>query len=285
MIRPPDSAASRRPALRAACALLLSLAAAPAARLAAQDAGPQGKAIFGRIRGTVLGPAKKGIAGLLVQLSARGDSGQLRVTGTNEKGQYLFQELPAGTYDLEVAADGFAPQKKGSIVVRPPFQNIVDFDLLPATATGGPSAGRPGVPAPAVAAASPGAPAPLVPVRGRFVDQQKRPVAEVSVTFVSQEGRGERQAFSGEDGRFSLPAVPAGRYRVLVASPGHVALDLKSVEVSPVSGLNLSLSLVDYPLNFKGGREDLLPREEPRPAPTATPPPGAAAAPSATPAP
>ena len=273
MISRPD-VTHRRPALRAACALVLSLAAAPPAPPAAQEAGPQGRAIFGRIRGTVLGPAKKGIAGLLVQLSARGDSGQLRVTGTNEKGQYLFQELPAGTYDIEVAADGFAPQKKGSIVVRPPFQNIVDFELRPATGT-----------APAVPASSPPGPAPLVPVRGQFVDQQKQPVAEVSVTFVSQEGRGEQQAFSGEDGRFSLPAVPAGRYRVLVASPGHVALDLKSVEVSPISGLNLSLSLVDYPLNFKGGHEDLLPREQPRPAPTKAPPPAAAPAPSPTPAP
>jgi hypothetical protein len=277
----PGSTPFRRPVLRAACALVLVMAAAPAARPEEPDAGAQGRAIYGRIRGTVLGPARKGLAGLLVQLSARGDSGLLRVTGTNDKGQYLFQELPAGTYDIDVAAEGFVAQKKGSIVVRPPFQNIVDFEMRPATgaAGAGPATGRVGEPpgaggaAPAGSGSSSDAPPPRVPVRGQLVDQQKRPVAEVSITFVSLEGRGDHQAFSGEEGRFNLPAIPAGRYRVLVASPGHVALDLKSIEVSPTAGLNLSLSLVDYSLNFKGGREDALPREEPRPAPSATPSP------------
>jgi hypothetical protein len=55
---------------------------------------------------------------------------------------------------------------------------------------------------------------------------------------------------------------------VLVASPGYVSIDLKSVGVSAAKGLSLSLSLVDYPLNFKGRTEDRLPPEEPLPAPS-----------------
>src|SRR5439155_24347685 len=114
-----------------------------------------------------------------------------------------------------------------------------------------------------------------VPVRGTFLDAERRPIAEVSVTFVPLQGKGSYQAFSGDDGTFRIEAVPPGRYRVLVSSPGHVSLDLKSVAVSPVNGLNLSLSLVNYPLNFKGRQEDLVPREEP------LPPPAPATAPSA----
>ncbi|HEU4401968.1 MAG TPA: carboxypeptidase-like regulatory domain-containing protein, partial [Candidatus Polarisedimenticolia bacterium] len=110
-----------------------------------------------------------------------------------------------------------------------------------------------------------------VPVRGILVDSANRPVAEVSVTFVALDRRGSWQAFSSDDGGFLIEAVPPGRYRVLIASPGHVALDLKSVVVSADGGLNLSLSLVDYPLNFKGGQDDRLPREEPRSRPSPRP--------------
>jgi hypothetical protein len=117
----------------------------------------------------------------------------------------------------------------------------------------------------------------VVVVRGTLLDQEKQPVAEVSVTFAALDGRGIHQAFSGADGSFSLPGVPPGRYRVVVSSPGYVGLDLKDIDVPAGSGLNLQLSLVDYPLSFKGRSDGELPREEPRPAP--------APAPSSTPTP
>ncbi len=224
----------------------------------------KGRGVFGRIKGTVYSTARKPLAGLLVQLSAKDDSGSLRVTGTDEKGEYVFRDLPAGVYEIEVGANGYRAQKKGRIEVRPPFQNIVDFELptLDADRPAGPMAS-------AIAGQAALEAGPMAPVRGTFLDQERRPIPEVSVTFVSLAGRGAYQAFSGEDGTFGIASIPAGRYRVLVASPGHVALDLKSVEISAATGLNLSLSLVDYPLNFKGGEDDLPPREEPRPAPPA----------------
>jgi len=227
--------------------------------------------LSGRIRGTVLGPANKPVAGLLVQCASKDEKAVLRVTGTDEKGQYIFQDLPPGTYELEVGAGADHEIRKGRIEVRPPFQNIVDFQI--ASGDKSKPAGiaaflkaRPTEP-PIAAIPAPGAEsAPAIPpvtVRGRFLDQQKRPIAEVSVTFVALTGKGSYQATSLEDGSFSIAAVPPGRYRALIASPGHVSLDLKSVEVAPVNGLDLGLLLVDYPLNFKG-RDDDLPREEPR---------------------
>src|SRR6185295_6836225 len=102
----------------------------------------------------------------------------------------------------------------------------------------------------------------MVSVRGTFLDAQKRPIPEVSVMLLSLQGKKSLQAFSGEDGTFLIPEVIPGRYRVLVASPGYVPLDLKSVAVLPLAGLNLGLSLVDYPLNFKSKPEDRLPQEE-----------------------
>ena len=233
---------------------------------AAQTEGS--RRILGKIKGCIADGTKKPLPGLMVQLVASDASGLLRVTGTDESGHYVFQDLPAGSYDIVVGADGYAQQRKGKIQVRPPFQNIVDFLLALTPVSAAPSAALKSPPQPMP---SPAGPEATVPVRGRLIDQQKRPVAEVSVTFVALQGKGIFQTFSGEDGGFALPPLPAGRYRVVVVSPGHVSLDLKAVEVSPLGGLDLELSLVDYPLNFKGRQDDMLPREEPRPAPSATP--------------
>jgi hypothetical protein len=233
------------------------------------------------------------LPGLLVTLSSRAEPDVLRVTGTNEKGQYLFPELPPGLYDLKVQADGFLDAGKESIEIRPPFQNIVDVQLTPRGKGGpGPAGAGPapgagaasgagpkggggaapggGVPQGAVPAGESGgdgsaAPAPVT-VRGRFVDQERRPLYEVSVVLSALQGKAIHQAFSGDDGIFEIPGVVPGRYHVVVRSPGHVPLDLHSIEVLGKLGISVSLMLVDYPLNFKASQQPLTPVEEPRPA-------------------
>ena len=293
--------------LAAVCAILVSVifagaAAGPSAQQgpaapAAGDVSPApatvpatpsgGRKVTGRIRGTIYGGAKKPLAGLLVVLSSREQAGLLRVTNTDEVGQYLFSDLPAGAYAVEVAPDAYVKQKKNGIDVHPPFQNMVDFQLTPGRPSRDGTPGPPGASRPTPGAqAPPGDPVPDagVPVRGTLLDQRKKPVVEVSVTLVSEADKRIYQTLSNEDGSFSITAVPPGRYRVLVASPGHVGLDLKSIEIDPKDGLNLSLSLVDYPLNFLGDRDNLLPREQPRPSPAPAPAPTPTPAPSPVPA-
>jgi protocatechuate 3,4-dioxygenase beta subunit len=236
-----------------------------------------GRGVFGTIMGTVFDIRKKPLAGWMVQLSSRRDDGLLRVTGTNEKGQYVFKDLPAGTYDIEIQVENEAARRKGRIEVRPPFRNIVDFQIGPqppdrSTPLAGLAEKKKVEGAGAeVARDAAGEGVKPVPFRGTFVDAQKRPIAEVSVTVVGLDGEGAFQVFSGDDGSFAIPAVPPGRYRVLVFSPGYVPIDLKSVEVTPASGLSLSLRLVDHPLNTKERPEDRLPREEPLKAPPPAP--------------
>jgi len=256
---------------------ILLLAAVPAAAEetpAPPPDPPPARRVVGTITGTVQDPQKKPMVGCMVQLKSKGQDGVLRVTGTDEKGAYVFKDLPAGTYDIEVGTMEDLTRRKERIEVRPPFRNIVDFDMglkSPAVLLGEalkkPEAGG----APPQSAAPDGPAAATVPVRGTFLDAQRQPIPEVSVMLLPQAGKGSLQAFSGLDGTFSLPAVPPGRYRVLVSSPGYVSIDLKVVDVSPTSGLNLSLSLVDYPLNFKGRTEDRPPAEEPLPVPPQNP--------------
>lgn len=270
---------------------------APAAPQEARDAPPAagtagGRTVLGMVRGTVYDAQRKPVAGLMVQLVARAEGGLLRVTGTNERGQYVFADLPPGVYDVELTLDE-RRQRKNSITVRPPFRNIVDFQVDETPAPAGPARklpippagtavapgsattpgagatpdGASGAGAAGAAAGGAGPAAARVAVRGRFLDSGKRPVAEVSVTLVALEGGATYQAFSGDDGTFAVDGVTPGRYRVLVASPGHVALDLKSVEVTPAHGLNLELTLVDHPLNLRDPGSETPPREEPLPAP------------------
>src|SRR5712691_9728614 len=85
--------------------------------------------VVGTILGRVYDTGKKPIVGWMVELSSRGQDAMLRVTGTNEKGEYVFKDLPAGTYDIEVGAGTEGSRKKGTIEVRPPFRNIVDFQI------------------------------------------------------------------------------------------------------------------------------------------------------------
>jgi hypothetical protein len=241
------------------------------------DAPPR-RSVFGTIVGAVLDIKKKPMAGCMVQLSSRGEGATLRVTGTDEKGHYVFKDLPAGVYDIEVAASGDVSRQKGKIEVRPPFRNIIDFEFGPraedrwgaAQIGEAPKKATGAVAVPTQAESAPGEPVKMVPVRGTFLDTQKRPIPEVSVMLLSLAGTKALQAFSGEDGTFLIPEVQPGRYRVLVSAPGYVSLDLKTVVVSATSGLNLGLSLVDYPLNFKSKPEDRLPQEEPLQAPPAS---------------
>jgi hypothetical protein len=258
----------------------------------APPATPPAVSTTGRILGRVT-DAGKPVQAAQVRLVSRSESGLLRVTSTNQKGEYRFKELPTGTYDVEVEADGFRPGLKPGVEVKAPFQNIVDVPLsrpgtpgtlpIPPGVAGPPGQGVPG------RAADPGPPAEPPPapatVRGKLSDGDRRPVVDVSVLLVAQQGTRLYQAISGPDGAFTIDGVIPGKYRAVVRSPGHMPVDLKTVDVRPVAGLTLNLSLVDFPLNFKARTEGSPPPETPRPLPVsgnpATPP---AAAPPAPPA-
>jgi hypothetical protein len=208
----------------------------------------------GRIRGTARDLNGKPVAGLLVRLIASG-KGLSNVTNTDDKGIYAFEDLEAGDYDVEMSGSGYQRQIKKEIRVQPPFRNIVDFTLPP---------GPMGAASPVVYL-SPAGEAPLQEVTGLFTDKERRPIADVALSLVNPATGAWFRAQSDREGRARILGVPAGVYRALISSPGYVTVDLKDAEVKPGSGLVLKLSLVEYPLNFKGRPEDLTPDEKPVP--------------------
>ncbi|HUD71465.1 MAG TPA: carboxypeptidase-like regulatory domain-containing protein, partial [Dongiaceae bacterium] len=96
--------------LAGACAAWLLAGAAIVAT--AGDAPPAG-----RVRGAITGADKKPLSGRLVTLRLIGGAGELRVTSTDERGQYQFRELPPGMYEVRVEADGYEPGVKGGLEV------------------------------------------------------------------------------------------------------------------------------------------------------------------------
>jgi len=270
--------------------LCLAQDAAPAVGAAPVPAptAPAAATTTGRILGRVT-DAGKPVQGAQVRLVSRSESGLLRVTSTDERGEYRFKELPTGIYDVEVEVDGFRPGAKPGVEVKAPFQNIVDVPLSRTGAPGKlpirppvPGAPEQGVPG---RAADPGQqqeppPAPAV-VRGTLRDAARNPVVDVSVLLVAQAGTRLYQAISGSDGAFTIEGVIPGKYRAVVRSPGHMPVDLKSVEVRPVAGLTLNLAVVDFPLNFKARADGSPPPEVPKPLPGSS---GDSSAPSAPPA-
>jgi hypothetical protein len=239
--------------------------------------------LAGRVRGAITGPDRKPLSGRLVTLKTVGGAGELRVTSTDERGQYQFRDLPPGSYEVRVEAEGFEPGVKAGIEVKPPFQNVVDIPMRAAgtPAPAGPLAGliaavrapadKPAAATPPAPEGAPAAPPDPVALSGLLRDKEGTPILEATVVALPAGGGALYQGRSDKEGKFRIEAVPPGFYRILVRSPGNVPIDLSRVEVPPATGLALRLVLVDYPINFKAGPDTTLPPELPRPWPPLPP--------------
>jgi len=250
-----DKLPASRTARRRLCSIFfLALLLAPRVGFPAAG-GPGG--LRGRIRGTVRDLKRKPVAGLMIRLVLSG-KGLVHVTNTDDRGIYTFEDLEAGSYDIDVSGPGYQRQIKKEIVVQPPFRNIVDFSL-PA----GPL-GEEGPVSPVVYQA-PAGEAAFRDVTGTFTDKDKRPIPDVAVSLTNPSTGASFRTQSNREGKVLIAGVPVGIYRVVVSSPGYVSVELKEAEVSRTGGMTLNLSLVEYPLHFEGRPGDLIPAEKPVP--------------------
>jgi hypothetical protein len=211
----------------------------------------------GRIRGTSRDLKGKPVAGLMVQLLLSG-KGLIHITNTDDRGIYAFEDLEAGSYDVEVSGAGYQRQMKKAIVVQPPFRNIVDFSLPPGPLSEG-------VPSSPVVYQPPAGDPTFQDVTGTFTDKERRPIPDVLVALSNPVTGAFFRARSDREGKVLIRGVMVGTYRVMIASPGYVTVELRDAVVSSASGMTLQLSLVEFPLNFQGRPGDLTPEEDPVP--------------------
>src|SRR5258707_8006093 len=97
------------------------------------EAGPGVGAQSGAIRGKVIGPDSKPMAGVTVQL--RNDITGFRAeTTTSNEGAFQFFNVPFNPYELHVQAQGFQTAHR-TVEVRSAAPTQVDVDLNSATAS------------------------------------------------------------------------------------------------------------------------------------------------------
>lgn len=212
----------------------------------------------GQINGQVFDKARKGVPGLTV--AAFGEALPLIYgTSTDRDGRYAFRGLAVGTYAVVVAPAGRSPLRKDGIRVRPLFRSIVDFTL--------------GGDAPAEVL-PPVSPAPVEGAdTGLVLDcsvtgPEREAVPGIAITLTPMEGSGQlRRARTEADGTCVLREIDPGRYRVAVRAPGFMTWGLGPVAIDGSGKVSLSLSLVTFPLNFKGTVEDALVPADPIPPP------------------
>ncbi len=101
--------------MRTLCLFLISSCA-----LMAQDS-----AVLG---GTVIDPKSAPVAAAKVTLFDKAHN-KIREASTTKGGDYGFEPIPAGTYSLEVAKDGFSPVKVERVVVQARGRQILNFKL------------------------------------------------------------------------------------------------------------------------------------------------------------
>src|SRR5262249_35077018 len=70
--------------------------------------------LSGSIVGQVLDTTNAGIPGALVRITHR-ETNQSRIATTNNEGEYSFQSLPGGIYDIAMNKDGFQSFKADAV--------------------------------------------------------------------------------------------------------------------------------------------------------------------------
>jgi Carboxypeptidase regulatory-like domain/TonB-dependent Receptor Plug Domain len=107
--------AKRQEFLSVCCrSLLLTVCSAVAVLLATPYAGAQSTA--GRIRGTVTDPSGGAVIGAKVTLINEGTNAS-REAQTSGTGEYLFLEVPVGSYEINITAAGFKKYARKGIVL------------------------------------------------------------------------------------------------------------------------------------------------------------------------
>ncbi|HEY7184265.1 MAG TPA: carboxypeptidase regulatory-like domain-containing protein, partial [Blastocatellia bacterium] len=87
-----------------------------------------GQATSGTISGTMLDPQGNVLAGASVKITNLG-TGATREVTSNSSGYYRVTGLSPGRYDVEAAAQGFAPEKRNELTLSVAEDIVVNFSL------------------------------------------------------------------------------------------------------------------------------------------------------------
>ncbi|MGH9867349.1 MAG: carboxypeptidase-like regulatory domain-containing protein [Candidatus Polarisedimenticolia bacterium] len=233
---------------------------------------------IGQVNGTVFDTGRKGVPGLPVAVIPE-DGRALYGTSTDADGRYGVKGMPPGIYTVIVAVPGGGMRKDG-IRIRPLFRSIVDFTMgttpspltLPALKAGqiAPAAPAAGT----VPAASPGPEAsdtetPAAPptdgdalgitLMWSLQGPERSSAPDAWVAAIPVQGSGVlRRDRTNPEGGAHLLDVRAGTYSLLVKAAGFMTWRMGPLPLEGAGELKVQMSLVPYPMGFKGTIEDVL---------------------------
>src|ERR1700752_5014329 len=111
---------------RGSCRFFLSLLALVAASLLSSAISASAQSTGGRIRGTVLDPSGSAVTGAKLVLTKE-TNGTQRDTQSGANGEYIFLEVPVGTYQLEINQQGFKKYLRKGVAVD--LNEVVSLDI------------------------------------------------------------------------------------------------------------------------------------------------------------
>ena len=207
----------------------------------------QGRAFLGR-RQPVIG------ASVLAKLQ---DGGRAFLTVTDEKGDFRFENMPEGTYRVELRRADLVPVIKEGVALQAPFRAVLELPMVAAPQ------------ADATRASGNAAPPTGTHVRlaGRVTDRDGAPMPDVRMRWVAVDGRGDPAVTTTRsDGSFEVSALSAGEWRVHLLGLGYLPLRA----TMPVErDAQLDIVLVRQSASYEPLAIDIIPEEEPIPPPAA----------------
>ena len=96
--------------------------------IAAFASSAAAQTLYGSLLGNVTDSSAASVPGAKVVV-VNSETGFTRETATNERGAYLFSDLPAGTYDVKISAPAFANFTKTGVALSVNTVVRVDVEL------------------------------------------------------------------------------------------------------------------------------------------------------------
>ncbi|HSJ25332.1 MAG TPA: carboxypeptidase regulatory-like domain-containing protein [Longimicrobiales bacterium] len=223
----------------------------PPAEVPAGRAPVSGAAVAedGSISGSVVDHTGESVAGVLIRMGD-GDVG----TVTDRSGRFLIPYLAPGTYRLQVSVPGYRSQDVSDVLVAAGHRTELTVVLsrtgephVPATRQD-PSPHRPagGVAQPAPAGrprAVRGDIAEAGSLLGTVVNQAGDPIPAVQVRVADA----QLGTVTDTEGRFLLPRLQEGNYRLQISAPGYASRTLDDVRIVPLERIVVFVTLDRQP--------------------------------------
>ncbi len=231
---------------------LVAMAISPGFRAAGAEVS--GK--LGRLQGAVYEGRRRNVVGVTVVVGSETDGARRFITSSDVRGRFHVQDLPNGSYRVDLRREGYAPVRKSDVELRFPFRAVVEVLMTPV------DVGADGAAAPRRQPSEPGA----VTVRGQVtVRTEDKPLGDVMIRFVRIDGGDDpRQVLTARDGTFAVAGLLSGRWQVEVRGVGFLAIQ---TALDLGQDADLRFALVEQPPDFKPGPLELMPPEEPIPPP------------------